>query len=535
MDGLAIAASLSEAQLAITGGLIRTIYQPQAGTFVFHLFAGKDLRLLVSPREAAIHLTQLDLAYPKTPSPFVMLLRKYLRGGKITGMQQPGRERVVRLEVDRRDGEGIKRFTVVVELLGLRGNLILLKGDKVVAAWRSDPRAVAASPYQPLPSQEKLDPATITTADLTEILQAGDRERALVRRIDGIGRQTARAILARAQRNLGSAPLEEKVLQELSFVLSHAEKPQAEYDVAAQQASFFPLCPPGEPCKSFAAALDREVAERHEAAQIGEERDALRAGLTRAIRKREQTLIRLQEWIAKADSADLLTRCADLILIHNRELSRGMSEATLTDPESGEPVQISLNPNITPVENAQTIYKRAKRLRRGRPIVERRLKRLEQELAKLKTELASLTQGETPSEEAIALFSSAIFSRGAPTPQTAPRVFQIAGHTVEVGKDAAQNDALLRKARPDDLWLHAKGVSGSHVIVHRQGRADIPNAVIEAAARLAARYSKAKAERRVVVSTALVKHVRKPKGSPPGLVILSQEDTLTVEPLGKGN
>ncbi|HUT87149.1 MAG TPA: NFACT family protein, partial [Candidatus Heimdallarchaeota archaeon] len=135
MDGLAIAASLTELRPAVTDGLIRQIYEPRRGTFVFHLFAGRDVRLLLSPREAAIHLTQLDFPYPKTPSPFVMLLRKHLRGGKIVGVRQPGWERVVSLEVERRAAEGAEQFSVVVELLGVRGNLILLKDDEVVAAW----------------------------------------------------------------------------------------------------------------------------------------------------------------------------------------------------------------------------------------------------------------------------------------------------------------------------------------------------------------------------------------------------------------
>jgi len=528
MDGLAIAASLTEVRPAITEGLIRRIYQPRLGTFVFHLFAGKDVRLLLSPREAAIHLTQLDLPYPKTPSPFVMQLRKHLRGAKIIGVQRAGLERVVSLEVERRDVEGTQRLALIGELLGAHGNLILLAEDKVVAAWRTEPRAVPGSPYQTLPSQEKLDPIKVSASDLREILQGEDPERALVRRIDGVGRQTARAILTRAKVNRGSGPLEQRVLKELSFVLSRVESPQPEYDAVAQRASFFPLFPPGERCGSFSEALDQEYSERHELAEMAREQATLRAGLSRAIARRERALVRLREWLTNADSADTLQHRADLLMIHQSGISRGMAEAALTDPESGEAVKILLNPQLSPVENAQALYKGVKRLRRGRPIVERRLARLERELACLKAGRAALEEGQSPSEEALSHVPPPV-SRGAPAPPTAPRVFQVRGYTVEVGKDATQNDALLRKARPEDVWLHAKGVSGSHVVVHRGGRADIPRVVIEEAARLAARYSKARREKRVQVSTALVKHVRKPKGSPPGLVILTQEDTLTVE------
>ena len=92
-----------------------------------------------------------------------------------------------------------------------------------------------------------------------------------------------------------------------------------------------------------------------------------------------------------------------------------------------------------------------------------------------------------------------------------------------------QNDRLLRSANPEDLWLHAKGFPGSHVFVRNRKRAEYPAEVIYEAALLAARFSRAKGERRVEVSYTKVKHVRKPKGARPGLVILGKEDTLTVE------
>ena len=528
MDGLAIAASLTELRPAVTDGLIRQIYEPRRGTFVFHLFAGRDVRLLLSPREAAIHLTRLDLPYPKNPSPFVMLLRKHLRGGKIVGVRQPGWERVVSLEVERRAADGAEQFAVVVELLGVRGNLILLKDDEVVAAWRADPRATSGSSYQPLPSQQKLDPTRVGASDLTQILQEEDPERAMVRHIDGIGRPTARAILDRAKVNLEGTPLEQRVLQALTAVVARVEEPQPEYDAMANRPSFFQLLPPGEPSESLGAALDREYSARHQSAQVDSEQAALRADLSRATAKRERTISRLREWLAEADTADTLGYHADLIMTYQSQLSRGAAEATLTDPESGEPVKIPLDPRLSPVENAQALYKRARRLRRGRPIVQRRLVRIERELAVLKEGLAALKEGQALGAEAGALIPSTV-SRSEPVSLTASRVFQVDGYAVEVGKDATQNDALLRKARPDDLWLHAKGVPGSHVIVRRQGRCDIPRAVVEKAAQFAALYSKAKAEKRVEVSITPVKHVRKPKGSPPGLVILSQEDTLTVQ------
>ncbi len=99
-----------------------------------------------------------------------------------------------------------------------------------------------------------------------------------------------------------------------------------------------------------------------------------------------------------------------------------------------------------------------------------------------------------------------------------------------MGKSALQNDSLLKRARPDDLWFHVKGLPGAHVIVHRRGKEEIPQGVIEAAARLAAGFSKGKDESKVEVSYTQAKYVRKPKGAPPGLVVLTREETVTVAP-----
>ncbi len=243
MDGLAIAASITEAKEAILGAVIRTIYQPEFATFVLHLFAGRNLRLLLSPGKATIHLTGLDLAYPQSPSPFVMLLRKHLRGGRIVDIEQSGWDRVVTLTVERRQDEEKRTFRLVVELLRVRGNLILLRSDRVVAALRSHQRVVPGEVYQPLPSQDKIDPAKITRELLEEALDQEEPIRALVHRVDGIGRRTAEALIARTRADGASA---DEIMEGLSLLLERVKDPRAEVDLATNWAAFFPLTPPGE-------------------------------------------------------------------------------------------------------------------------------------------------------------------------------------------------------------------------------------------------------------------------------------------------
>ena len=111
------------------------------------------------------------------------------------------------------------------------------------------------------------------------------------------------------------------------------------------------------------------------------------------------------------------------------------------------------------------------------------------------------------------------------------RQFECDGFLIWVGKSAANNDELtLRHSHKNDLWLHAKDVTGSHVLVKWKAGKEFSKKVIERAAQLAAYYSKLKGSGWVPVSYTLKKFVRKPKGSEPGQVIVDKEEVVMVEP-----
>ncbi len=526
MDGLAIAAAISKMKDIVEGSVIRSVYQPSPTRFVWQLFSRGTQQLFIAPAEATIHLTKHDFAYPKHPSPFTMLLRKHLRSGRIVEISQDGWERVVRIIVEKRSLEGLHRVQVIVELVGVRGNLILVHDEVVIASLRPNPRAIPGKTYVPLPRQEKMDPREVTEEFIEKILADEESPRSLMRSIDGIGKDTARIILERAQSNKAEA-LPVAVKRELNAVLDHVADPIGVYDEERRVALFFPS--EGEVCASYGEALDRRLEEREETGEVDDGLREIRAAVGRGIAKREKTIARLQEWLERAKTAELLQHRADLLMIYQHELPKKLHEVTLNDPSTNEDVTIPLDPRRSGLENAQALYERAKRLRRGRPRVERKLKRLQGEVQALNDGLGAAEGGEGMSDRAAALLPSLPKRKSEPA-ATSPRVHSIDGYTVQVGKNARQNDAILRGARPDDLWLHARGVPGSHVVIRTHGTAEVPRNVIVAAAQLAARHSKARHEQRVDVSVTQVKHVHKPKGAPPGLVILAQEDTLTVDP-----
>jgi predicted ribosome quality control (RQC) complex YloA/Tae2 family protein len=113
------------------------------------------------------------------------------------------------------------------------------------------------------------------------------------------------------------------------------------------------------------------------------------------------------------------------------------------------------------------------------------------------------------------------------SPQVEERFFR--GHNLLIGKNNLGNDRIVKElARPDDLWLHTQGIPGSHVLVRRSPGREVPDEVVEEAARLAVLHSKAKGSSNVPVFLAEARHVSKFKGAKPGLVRIAKYRTINV-------
>ena len=110
-------------------------------------------------------------------------------------------------------------------------------------------------------------------------------------------------------------------------------------------------------------------------------------------------------------------------------------------------------------------------------------------------------------------------------------MFEDRGFTILVGRNAQNNDLLTQKyAHKDDYWLHAKDVSGSHVVVRHRAGQPVPAPVLEHAAQLAAWYSRRQNDSLCPVTVTPKKFVRKPKGARPGQVVVEREQVLLVVP-----
>lgn len=300
------------------------------------------------------------------------------------------------------------------------------------------------------------------------------------------------------------------------------------------------------PCEAFDsvdaavhAAVRRELAARAFREAYEPLRQALEAAVERA--RREQQA--LETALAAPDRAEQYERWGHLLMAQAHQVPAGAEAVELPDWfGDGALVRIPLDPTRSAVENAQAYYERARQARQEREALRQRLEDVRQRLPRLEALLAELEQIDTMAalrafrqRYADELAALGIGRTGRKAPEAMPAFRRVplgGGFEAWIGRNARENDELtFHHARKHDLWLHARGVPGSHVILRVPGRNRQPDRrVLERAASLAAYFSKARGSSVVPVVVVPRKYVRKPRGADPGTVVFEREEVLLVEP-----
>lgn len=248
----------------------------------------------------------------------------------------------------------------------------------------------------------------------------------------------------------------------------------------------------------------------------------------------EKRIERIREELAGVGQADRLRAQADLLLAHLDWAEPGDASVVLPDFDGGE-MEIALDPRLKPHENAERLYEEARRLARAEARLPELLEAAEKELERWSGAVAALEGGETPEwVEGALRRGDAKERRAAPQPgERMPyRLYRTSGGLeVRVGRSSRDNDRLtFGHAAHADVWLHARSVPGSHVVLRWTEEGAPPARDLEEAAVLAALHSKARTSGTVAVDWTRRKYVRKPRNAPPGRVTLINAKTLFVEP-----
>jgi predicted ribosome quality control (RQC) complex YloA/Tae2 family protein len=291
----------------------------------------------------------------------------------------------------------------------------------------------------------------------------------------------------------------------------------------------YPWTPAARPQSDWHRALAEVMADRERRLTLA----ALRRQVQAALERRQE---RLSRRLADAEAAlavdvDAPRRTADALLAWGSLWPPGTRPETVPDVETGEPRPVGwVRPDESYQEAAARLYRRYRKLRAAREQAMASLPAIRRDLARIAELLARAAA--TDDAEWLRELARRAGRTEARAAESRPfrRFVSPSGFEIWVGRNDAENDALtFRHGRPDDLWFHAKQYAGSHVLL-RCAKSPVQRADLEAAAQLAAFYSRAGRSASVAVDYTPRKFVRRRPHAPPGQVLYTRERTLYVTP-----
>ncbi|MEO1652238.1 MAG: NFACT RNA binding domain-containing protein [Bacteroidota bacterium] len=225
---------------------------------------------------------------------------------------------------------------------------------------------------------------------------------------------------------------------------------------------------------------------------------------------------------------------ANIIMANLHQINEGQSSVELYDFYQDAPCKIRLKKDLSPQKNAESYYRKAKNEKIEKGTLQKNIERKERELATIQEQMLKIETIDNLRELRKYIKQNNISgpNRNQQNPQEHLfKKFEYQGFAIWVGKNAKNNDLLTQQyAYKEDLWLHAKDVSGSHVIIKYQSGKSFPQDVVEKAASLAAYYSKRSNDSLCPVIFTPKKFVRKTKDLAPGQVLVEKEEVIMVVP-----
>ena len=578
MDLLMLQAVLREWREWLPGGRASKVTQPASSVVVLSVrgpaWVG-HLLLSVEPGSPRAHATEEAFESPPHPPLFCQALRRALGGRRLGSPSLVGGDRVVALPFLRTGpGEGPEEVTLVAELTGQQAALVLIDGSAaegtisfVLKPGVASKRLTRKGPYAPpawpegAAGLEDYTAASLAQALSDPAMASRPVERRLLRAVMGLSPLAAMEICHRAGVEVDSEVVEPDQalsLLEAAAALSDAVtdgplspvlyRDSAGYPLAATPVAYSHLeavarAEPLPTANAAAAALAEARTESQRAVQL---RQRLFGVVDRALKKIERTREKVQEEVDRGRRADLNRQYGELLLANLNSLRRGMTSVTLRndfDPD-GVDVTIALDPAVSPKINAARYFKRSKKGRRSQPTLEKRLATFQSEAAYLEATRSEAARADEETVEGL-LEELAAAGFGPWTPKPPPRRrprrrsreasvrrYRVSEDwSLYVGKNARGNDELTtRIARPADLWFHAQGMPGAHVVLRSDGRAEPPAEAVGWAAATAAYFSRGRGNAKVKVDYAETKNVTKPKGAKPGQVVIRRKKTIIVAP-----
>lgn len=521
-DGFMTAAVLSEMKNSLEGSKIEKITQPESDRVVMQLrTAGgrKKLLLDVSPQGSRVQFTEQDFENPQTAPNFCMLLRKHIQGGVIKAARQHGLERLIELDISTINEMGYSQLKrLVVETMGKHSNIVLTDAEsgKIIDSIKRisiDVNRVR----QILPGFVYEYPPV---ANLSNSRGYGPTTNAAIENgavLPELSESAPDGLRTFVYVSKDGSPKDFHVFRMPQYVPEYEEK------------EFPSLCGAMDWFYSRRQSTNRQM---QRAFDLSRHIDQLTA---KYLLKKQ----RLLEEIKKADGADIYRLKGELLNANLHLPAPGAKKVKVVSYYDGSELEIELDEKISAAKNAQNYYKKYAKLKSSRKEKEAQLKECEADIDYLQSVQVMVQSAKTAEE--LDDLKDELASEGfvrqraeqkkRKKSKPSPRRYKLpSGLEVLVGRSNTENDYITFKlAQKTDWWFHTKDIHGSHVILVCNGVDPSPEDMYGAAA-IAAWFSKGRDSQNVPVDYAPARHVKKPSGAKPGMVIFTNNGTVWIDP-----
>ncbi|MBR5442308.1 MAG: NFACT family protein [Clostridia bacterium] len=572
LDGMFLSFLVKEVNDLLAGAKVDKIHQPSKNELVFIMRTRGGMHKLYftadanSPRFAVVDKVPEN---PQTPPMLCMLFRKRLIGATLLSVEQLGLDRIAFFNFDATNEIGDRvKLTLAVEIMAQHSNVILFGEDnrivdalRRVDAEKSSYRLVLpGAQYKFPPAQDKADlreTAPELACEAVLSCESSKLSSAILKSIQGVSPLLSRELAYRVcgdDKGVSELSTDEKMklLCELSslknmlssgscepaMVLDEAEKPM--------EFSFMPVTQYGAGLKvikksSVFDLLEGFYSERDRILRTRSKGAELFKMLDNAIERTARKLNNQHDDLRRCEDRDAIRINAELITAAQYRLQKGLSVYEVENYyDDNNIVKISVDPALTPSQNAQKLYKDYHKACTAENMLIKLIEEGEQDLSYLESVRDMLSRSTL--EREFSEIKDELVAQGFIKPKKSgkkqmkkqalpPLEFKTSqGFTVLVGRNNIQNDKLTFKTgRRGDMWLHAQKCPGSHVLLLAEG-GEIPDDAIVEAAEIAAYHSSAKDGTVVTVDYTDVKNIKKPNGAKPGFVVYYTYYSVNVKP-----
>ena len=546
-DGLFTHAMIHELNQTLQNGRVTKISQPYPNEVILTIRANRTnypVLLSANPRYARFQITQIPYTNPAVPTNFTMMLRKYLEGAKLLKIKQLDNDRVVYFEFLTRNELGDKLpLLLSAEIMGRYSNVILINQstnkiiDTIKHVGMDQNRYRTLLPgatYRQPPTQNKENPFEQDSNTFEELIQKYPNREVLadnlLKQYQGISRDNALALADKLHSS-------NNFVQAFNDFLAMTEDPIPTMN--GNSFSIFTDNPNDKKFTTLSEMLDVFYHTKANRDRVQQQGGQLLHVIRKNLQRNKKKLKKLSNELKATENADEYRIKGEVLTTYLYQIKRGMTKITLPNfYDNNKEITISLSNQLSPSQNAQKYFKKYQKLKNAVTFVNEQIELTKKEVAYLE-EIQTQIELATPADlndiktelqqEGYIKKKQQKSKHSSRVKINKPESFIASdGTEILVGKNNLQNEKLtLHTAKKTDIWLHAKNIPGSHVIIKSNNPSD---ETLFEAAMLAAYFSKFRSSANVPIDYVQVKNIRKPNGSKPGFVIYEGQKTLTVTP-----